>query len=107
MRRKLLQTIFSVVALLLCMTVLTETATLATQAEGTVDLFDYGDGRTETNESIPASELFSMALGMAPTDVEAVYLDQFSKIKLSYNTAIPTQRSSTVSRCRLAGSMRS
>ena len=54
MRRKLLQTIFSVVALLLCMTVLTETATLATQAEGTVDLFDYGDERTENNESIPA-----------------------------------------------------
>ena len=95
MKRRLLQPIFSVIALLLCMSVMAPMAALATQDERAYDPFDYGDGRTEINESISASELFGMALGMAPSAAEGEYLETLSGIRLRYNAAIPTQNIST------------
>ena len=95
MKRKLLQIIFSLLASLLCVTTLTGTAAVAVQAEQVPDLFDYGDGRTATNESISASELFDMSLGMAPSDAERDFFERFSTIRLFYNTSIPTQNIET------------
>ena len=95
MKRKLLQITFSVIALLLCATALGMAIELPARAEEQYGIFDYGDGRTATNEEISASELFEMALGSAPTGVEREYLDKLSDIRLSYNAAIPTQNIST------------
>ncbi len=95
MKRKLLQVIFSVIAILLCVTSLSGTAILPVQADGAKLAFDYGDGQVAANESISASELFALALGSAPVGAEKAYLEELSDIRLFYNTAIPSENIST------------
>ena len=88
MMKKLRYLGISATALLLCLLCLAGSA-LQPRAEA-VDLFHYGISGVESNETVAPSVLFASLLGTAPTASEQAYLDELSGLKLTYNTAIPS-----------------